>query len=102
MSQEIKTIGDRGRQQTEAMVRAFQTRSSLRPTDQQPAHTLEIERLQHEREVLSAERDAAHQQLKSAAQFCNTVPAQPMEHQQCMIAEARNLSQHAAKERGIF
>eukprot|EP00971_Amphidinium_carterae_P144806 2869011-Amphidinium_carterae.2 len=32
MMQEIKTISDQGRQQTEALVRAFQTRSSLRST----------------------------------------------------------------------
>eukprot|EP00971_Amphidinium_carterae_P255822 5079140-Amphidinium_carterae.1 len=85
------------------MVRAFQTRSSVRKTDQKPAHVLEIEKLKHEREVLLAERDAAHQQLKSAAQFCNNVraqlAAQAIDHQQRMIAEARNLSHHAAHER---
>eukprot|EP00971_Amphidinium_carterae_P013358 263269-Amphidinium_carterae.2 len=37
--------------------------------------------------------------MQRAAQFCAQVRAQAMDHQQGMIAEARNLSKHAANER---
>eukprot|EP00971_Amphidinium_carterae_P299945 5958841-Amphidinium_carterae.1 len=99
MTQEIKSIGDRGRQAADALVSAFQRRSSLRSTDQKSAVALEIDKLRHERDLVAGERDAALQQLQRAALFCNQVRAQAMEHQQRTVSEARNLSQHAANER---
>eukprot|EP00971_Amphidinium_carterae_P107947 2136988-Amphidinium_carterae.1 len=99
MTQEIKSIGDRGRQAAEALVSAYHRRTSLRSTDQKSAEVLEIEKLKHERDLLMGERAAAQAQLQKAAQFCNQVRAQALEHQNRMISEARNLSQYAANER---
>eukprot|EP00971_Amphidinium_carterae_P232601 4615893-Amphidinium_carterae.1 len=99
MMQEIKSIGERGRQAADALVSAFQRRSSLRSTDHKSAEALEIEKLRHERDLLMGEREAAQQQLQRSAQFCVQVRAQAMEHQDRIMAEARNLSQHAANER---
>eukprot|EP00971_Amphidinium_carterae_P344511 6484943-Amphidinium_carterae.3 len=44
MTQEMKSIGDRGRKATDALVSAFQRRSSLRSADHKSAEALEIER----------------------------------------------------------
>eukprot|EP00971_Amphidinium_carterae_P119168 2360730-Amphidinium_carterae.1 len=63
MSQEIKSIKDRGRQAAEALVTAFQRRSSLRSAERKLAEQVGIEKLRHERELILSKRDAAHQQL---------------------------------------
>eukprot|EP00971_Amphidinium_carterae_P001468 29229-Amphidinium_carterae.1 len=95
----MKSIEDRGRQAAEALVSAFQRRSSLRSADQKSAEQMEIDKLRHKRDLLVRERDAAHLQLTKAAHFCNQVRAQAQEHQDRMIAEAKQLCQHTANER---
>eukprot|EP00971_Amphidinium_carterae_P310900 6178449-Amphidinium_carterae.1 len=99
MSQEMKSIENRGRQVAEALVTAFQRRSSLRSAERKSAEQVEIEKLRHERELIISERDAAHQQLLRAADFCKQVRDQAQEHQERMKREARHLCQHVANER---
>eukprot|EP00971_Amphidinium_carterae_P183406 3640144-Amphidinium_carterae.2 len=89
---EIEDISERGaRVQAETLQRAFRARSSLGSAD--------TEQLRHEREVLIAQQDAQTLQLERAAAFRLQVRAQAMEHQERMVAEARNLRQHAADEK---
>eukprot|EP00971_Amphidinium_carterae_P123956 2455085-Amphidinium_carterae.1 len=56
----MKSIEDRGRQAAEALVSAFQRRSSLRSAEQKSAEQVEIDKLRHERELLVSEREAIH------------------------------------------
>eukprot|EP00971_Amphidinium_carterae_P221010 4388036-Amphidinium_carterae.1 len=95
----MKSIEDRGRQAAEALVTAFQRRNSLRSAERKSAEQQEIEKLKHERELIISERDAAHTQLKRAADFCSHVRDQAMEHQERMKSEAQLLCQHVARER---
>eukprot|EP00971_Amphidinium_carterae_P029528 581348-Amphidinium_carterae.1 len=95
----MKSIEDRGRQAADALVTAFQRRSSLRSASQKSAEQVEIERLKHERELIIAEREAAHQQILRAAEFCGHVRDQALEHQERMKNEAQVLCQHVARER---
>eukprot|EP00971_Amphidinium_carterae_P255180 5065784-Amphidinium_carterae.2 len=99
MTQEMKSIEDRGGQAADALITAFRRRSSLRSTDQKSAEQMEIEKLRHERDLLVGERDAAHAQLHRAADFCKQVRFQAQEHQDRMMAEAHQLCQHVANER---
>eukprot|EP00971_Amphidinium_carterae_P051298 1009925-Amphidinium_carterae.1 len=99
MTQEMKSIEDRGRQAAESLVTAFKRRTSLRSAQQKTAEQLELEKLNHERELLISERDAAHAQLIRAAAFCQQVRDQAQEHQERMISEAHQLCQHVAHER---
>eukprot|EP00971_Amphidinium_carterae_P041282 810523-Amphidinium_carterae.1 len=99
MTQEMKSIEDRGRQAADALVTAFRRGSSLRSTDQKSAEQVEMEKLRHERDLLVSERDAAHAQLHRAADFCNQVRFQAQEHQDRMMNEAHQLCQHVAHER---
>eukprot|EP00971_Amphidinium_carterae_P351289 6492027-Amphidinium_carterae.1 len=99
MTQEMKSIEERGRHAAEAMVSAFQRRTSLRSAERKSAEQVEIEKLRHELELTTAQRDAAHHQLLRAADFCSQVREQAVAHQEQMKGEAHALCQHVAKER---
>eukprot|EP00971_Amphidinium_carterae_P290787 5774334-Amphidinium_carterae.1 len=99
MTQEIKSIEDRGRQAADELVMAFQRRSGSRSANQKSADQREIDKLRHENDLLVSQRDAAHAQLQRPAQFCAQVRNQAMEHQNRMVAEAKALRQHTANER---
>eukprot|EP00971_Amphidinium_carterae_P133081 2635176-Amphidinium_carterae.1 len=66
MTQEMKSIGDRGREAADILVKAFQKRSALRSATQKSAEAMEIDRLRHERELLMGEREAAQQQTTTS------------------------------------
>eukprot|EP00971_Amphidinium_carterae_P269067 5337866-Amphidinium_carterae.1 len=70
MTQEMKSIEDRGRQAADALATAFRRRASLRSSDQKSAEQVEIEKLRHERDLIISERNAAYTQIHRAAAFC--------------------------------
>eukprot|EP00971_Amphidinium_carterae_P312216 6205776-Amphidinium_carterae.1 len=65
---EIKSIEERGRQATDALITAFRRRAFLRSAEQKSAEQMEIEKLRHE--LIISERDAAYAQRVRAAAFC--------------------------------
>eukprot|EP00971_Amphidinium_carterae_P263600 5229782-Amphidinium_carterae.1 len=59
MSQEMKSIEDRGRQAAEARITAFYRRSFLRSAERKSAEQLKIEKMKHKRELILSKQDAA-------------------------------------------